>query len=191
METNLIFIILFILCLVAFVIYAKLTAVKLNIQRDKNLLFFEFTKRTPVKKFIAILAEVDQRAIDSEIILMLRKYFELVLNKIEPTDVAPLLGDLNKSKNSDILVNALRSAAMKDVGFFGLALADVIGNENHTNKLVIEGFISGLSEEQKKLHYTVALNQLKQCLDTRWYDYPSAYQKSIKDAIRALEEKIK
>ncbi len=190
METNLIFIILFIVCLVAFVIYANITAVKLGIQREKNRLFVEFAKRTAVRPFIKILDQTSPKAIDAETMMMLQKYFDLVLNKIQYQNISHLLADLEKSLFSSILLKTLRNAAADAGGIFGLALAAHIDNDDEQEKLRIERFMDSLPAEQRKSQYTTALSQLTHYYNSKWIDYPSEYQKPIKDAMKAFEEII-
>lgn len=191
METNLIFIILFIVCLVAFVIYGNITAVKLGIQREKNRLFVEFAKRTAVRPFLKILDQTSPKAIDAETMMMLQKYFDLVLNKIQYQNVGHLLADLDKSLYADILLKSLRNAAADAGGIFGLALAAHIDNDDKMEKLRIERFMDSLPAEQRASQYTTALNQLSHYYNTKWIDYPSEYQKPIKEAMEAFEEIIK
>lgn len=155
---------------------------------EKNKLYREFVKRTPVVKFIAILEKVSEKNLDSDVILMLQKYFELVLLRLDKGQVLNLLADLDKSRYSNILRGSLIKAVTKnDDHVFGLALA--VNFDNSQNKLAIERFIVSLPEEQKKKQYQTALNVLKEDYDRRLWDYPSEYRVPVEKAMKEFEEK--
>lgn len=162
-------------------------SVKISVLTGKNVLYQEFTKRTPVKKFLAVLDKTYSGAIDPEISSMLQKYFELVLMKLSHEHVPNLLKDLDQSKYSGILIKSLSRATAKDDGIFGLALAKNI--DNPKNKLAIEFFLTNLPEEQKKKQYQVALNVVEENYRMFW-DYPSEYKKPFEDVMEEFRKKI-
>lgn len=155
---------------------------------EKNKLYHEFAKRTSVTKFLSILDKVSNKALDSDIILMLQKYFELVLLRLDKNQVASFLADLDKSKHSDILIKSLINATtQKDDYVFGLALA--VSFDNSKNKLFIKNFIESLPEEQKKKQYKTALNVLEGEYHRRICEYPYEYRTPVEEAMKEFKEK--
>jgi len=156
----------------------------------KNKLYQEFVRRTPVKKFIVILDKVSDKSLDSDIMLMLQKYFELVLRKLDKSKVLSLLADLNKSKHSDTLKKSLINAIENsNYSVFGLALA--ISINNHDDESTIKSFLATLSEEQRKEEYKTAFNFLKEDYDRRVWDYPLEFRRPVELAMKEFEEKSK
>lgn len=156
---------------------------------EKNKLYLEFTKRTSVRKFIAILDGVSSKILDSDIMLMLQKYFELVLLRLDKYEVLTLLVDLGKSKHSGVLKQSLINAIVKkDDYVFGLALS--VNFNNSENKLAIENFLESLPEECKKKQYQAAFNTLKEDYDRKMWDYPSEYRAPVEKAMKEFEKRF-
>lgn len=161
---------------------------KNSILGAKNKLYQGFFKRTPVKKFLSVLNGINSKAMDSEITLMLEKYFELVLRNLHYSNVPNLLRDLDESKHSVILRKCLIHAALTNNDAFGFALATNI--ENPKNKLAIELFLSNLPEEQKKKQYQIALRFMEKEYHSRVIDLPSEYRKPWEEAMEEYIDKI-
>jgi hypothetical protein len=178
----------FAIVVIVILVAIKILSVKNSILTDRNKIYQEFIKRTSVKKFITILDNVGDRAVDSDIKLMLQKYFELVLCKIDSKKIPNLLIDLEQSKHSGVLMECLRQAVAKDDGLFGIALANNI--DNFKNKLVIQDFISNLPPEQQTKQYQAALNVVKEDYNRNLIDQPSEYRKPVEEAIKEFQKKI-
>lgn len=181
--------ILLVFTLLVAVAVVIILVVKNSIMAQKNKLYHEFVKRTSPRKFFSILEETNYRVIDSNITMMLQKYFELVLLRLDKKDVSALLSDLDKSKYSGILRKGLTNAAAKTGdGIFGLALA--LSIDKPADKLAIEYFLTGLPEKQKKDQYKVAFNVLKEDYDRRLFDYPSEYRRPVEQAMKEFEKSL-
>jgi len=189
-ATAILLIIVLFLAIIVIVLLAamKNLLVKNSILADRIKLYQEFTKRTSVINFIAVLDDVDNPVINMEMKLMLKKYFELVLSRIDTKLIPNLLNSLSQSRHADILMACLRQAAIKDDGSFGAALAKNIGDP--ANKLAIQAFLSSLPREQISKQYQVAFNIVKENYDRYVIDYPSEHRKPSEEAMREFAAKI-
>lgn len=155
----------------------------------KNRLYGEFFKRTSLKEFIVILEDCDHKVMDSEIALMLQKYFELLLLRLNKDQVFNVLVSLKESKYSELLRKSLINAVViSNDSIFGIALAASINKREH--KLVIEDFVERLPEKQKKLNYQVAFNFLKEYYDRKLWDYPAEHRFFTEKSMREFDEKF-
>ncbi|MDD3662531.1 MAG: hypothetical protein PHT84_01555 [Candidatus Pacebacteria bacterium] len=164
-------------------------SIKNLILARKNRLYREFVKRTPVKQFIAILDSTNSKALGHDIIMMLQKYFELLLLRLDKKQVSGLLADLDKSKYSDILRKSLIKAVVETSDcVFGLALAESVNNTK--DKLAIEYFLVGLPENKKREQYKTAFNVLKEEYDRKIWDHPVEFRVPVEQAMKEFEKKI-
>lgn len=156
----------------------------------KNKLYKEFIQEAPVKNIISILEGINVCIIDDNLKLMLKKYFELVLAKINHTEIVNLLNTLKNSRHSDILIESLSLAALKDDGTFGLAL---YGNyKNPVNKSIIENFLNNLPAKEKKIQYIAALRWLIEYENqARLFNYLPEERERAELFIEELKNKIK
>jgi len=171
------------------VVISVISVRKNNLAKNQIKLYQCFVKRTSVKKLIAILEKMKPEIIDSEIIIMLNKYFELVLRKIDYNKITQLLNDLKTSKHSQVLIEALRKNIDDNDGLLGLALAKSIGNQEERS--IIESFLSTISKDQQDREYLVAYRELEEELENTLVDYPEEYRAPVRKAIREIGEKIK
>lgn len=113
----------------------------------QNKVYVAFAIRSSVKKLLSNLNNFHGIVINKNIKLMFKEYFELILMKIDHSEIVNLLADLNKSSHADILLKSLALAALKDDGLFGLALYNNF--HNPVNKSTIDDFLMSLPEEEK------------------------------------------
>lgn len=164
------------------------TQQKITVLKDRNQLYAEFMKRTSVKSFLQAMNRMDSKVINQDIILMLEKYFEYVLMRLEHEAVPQILDDISMSKHSDVLRKAFVKAVKGDDIIFGLALAEYI---NHPQKKSnIELFLAHLPQWETKRQYEIALEILETVYITRIIDYPAEHRKTAEESIRNLKQKI-
>jgi len=177
-----------VIALLSFVIGGLL--VKNYLLTSKIKLHREFVKRTNVKKFLFILEKTHWRVLDSsDISMMLDKYFELALNKLDAKWIPSLLADIQKSKHSEFLYKSFSRAAAKEAcGLFGLALSANI--ENLESRGSIQSLLETFPEQEKKRQYQVALRFLKEDYDRRLIEYPSEYRKPTEEAMQEFKKII-
>lgn len=173
---------LFVIALLSFVIGALLVKNFLLASRIK--LYRELVKRTSVKKFLSILERTHRRVLDSsDISMMLDKYFELALRRVDYKWIPGLLADIMKSKHSEFLYKSFSRAAAKEAsGLFGLALNANI--QNLESRRAIQSLLETFPEEEKKKEYQVALKLLKEDYDHRLCEYPKEYRKPVEEAMQ-------
>jgi hypothetical protein len=187
---NLVFVVF---CLTVILFTLRWSYHKSVILSERNLLYKEFVNNTSVKKFFKIIDSVKVKSLDSDMNIMLQKYFKKVFLKLKASNFTLLIKDIESSKHSDFIMSAFIKANMKyDLGLLGEALFDAIRSDNEEEQKILNNFLQKLFPENQAEQIKLVIEFLDRYLDRDLGDRLPFEHRKIMEVIREeLKQRIK
>lgn len=197
---NVISILLTAMAVVALVLYLKLEKkkrelaelrIKLQIAKEKLVLWQHFVNNASIKDFFKVIDNVSAEAFDSDIQRMLVKYFNKIFLTIDFSQLPSLIDDIRSiKKHTKIVINALAQAHTNyNLHLAGVALAAATEACDQHQLQAINEFIRLLNDDARKEQIKIAIVFIKKFLGSGGADQlPNERRVEIEAALKKLEE---
>lgn len=166
---------------------------EIKIKDEKIMLYGEFTRNSPVKRFFRIIGTVSPEIFNPNIKFMLVKYFGKVFINLDASMMAMLITDV-KTANNSIFLNQFFIIAVENdtLNLLGEALFISIRDYNINNQNdIINDFLEELSPETKKAQIIVAIESMTQYLSRELGDQLSyEYRQDMEQELLSLQKRI-